>query len=74
MVRLAYSGVDIISRDMMKKNIGFKFKYWRLLLLIPHTLWVRLRGWVLQEEARVSRCPTGCVQAATPSPGADRAR
>lgn len=72
LVRLMYRGVDIIDRDMNK--LRFKCEYWRLLLSVPHTLWVRLRGWVSQEEARESRCLMDCFPAASPSPGADRAR
>lgn len=72
LVRLMYRGVDIIDRDMNK--LSFKCEYWRLLLSVPHTLWVRLRGWVSQEEARESRCLMDCFPAASPSPGADRAR
>lgn len=71
LVRLMYRGVDIIDRDMNK--LSFKCEYWRLLLSVPHTLWVRLRGWVSQEEARESRCLMDCFPAASPSPGADRA-
>lgn len=41
---------------------------------LPHALSVRLRGWVLLEEARGRRCQTDCVPAAAPSLGGDTAR